>query len=644
MSRSIAIIAITKGGAAQARRLGGRLSESLVYLPRKWCPEESADNVRLYDGPVGALVRELFIQCRVLIFFAATGLVVRVIAPCLHEKRSDPGVLVIDERARHVISLLAGHAGGANELARAVAAALDAVPVITTASDSQGVLAVDLLGREDGWVLEQGGSLTEAMAAVVNGVPMAIVQEAGETDWQIREGVPSHVRLFDSWEVYVQEAGGRHASPVILITDRVLSSNFLQGAQPVIYRPKSLVVGVGCERGVSLEEVEHAIRHTLALHQLAFSSLRNVATVTVKQDETALRAFAEKYHLSIHYYSPAELRSVTAAPSPSGAVEQAIGTPGVCEPAALLSAGVAHLVVAKVKCGRVTVAVARGTPAPTVRCDPSVRRGALHVVGIGPGGTSGMTVRAHSVLRQADVVIGYRLYLDLVQDWVGGKELIPSDIGSEWARATDAIELAAQGRRVALLSSGDSGVYGMAGPVFEQLHARGWKPGGAFAVEVVPGITAASSCAALVGAPLMHDFVVMSLSDRLTPWAVIRDRLEAAARADFVIVLYNPRSKRRQHQLLEAQQIFLRYKAAQTPVGVITRCGRLGERVRIATVESFLTPDIGMFTTIIVGNAATVATENFMVTRRGYSQGSGQAWLCHDRRITEGVLNKEVQR
>jgi len=642
MNGSIAVIAVTRGGAVQARRLGAMLPESVVYLPRKWCAQGFSDEAQLYDGPLGDLVAELFPRYRFLIFFAAAGLVVRVIAPCLQEKRSDPGVLVIDERARHVISLLAGHAGGANELARVVASLLDAVSVITTASDSQGILALDLLGREEGWVLEQEGPLTEAIAALVNGVPVAVVQEAGETDWQIREDVPGNVMIFDSLDAYVRKTGGRNVSPVILITDRLLSLDSPLLTQAVVYRPKSLVVGVGCERGVTLEEIESAIQDTIAQHRLAFSSLRNLATVTLKQDEAALMAFAVKYHLPIRYYSPAELRSVTTAPNPSAEVECAIGVPGVCEPAALLSAGVTHLVVPKVKCGRVTVAVARRTPGSAGAQDKSERRGSLYVIGIGPGGAPDMTLRARSAIKQADVVVGYRRYLDLVKELLGGKELIPSDLGEEWTRATDAIELAARGQRVALLSSGDSGIYGMAGPVLEQLYERGWKPGGSFAVEVVPGITAASSCAALVGAPLMHDFVVISLSDRLTPWGVIRDRLEAAARADFVIVLYNPRSERRQQQILEAQQILLRHKAPQTPVGVITRCGRDGERVRIATVETFITPEIGMFTTIIVGNAETLATEEFMVTRRGYNSSTVRA--KQNEESLETVSNKEARR
>lgn len=642
MNALIAVIAVTKGGAVQARRLGAMLPDSVLYLPRKWCVQELSDDAQLYDCSFGDLVADLFPRYHFLIFFAAAGLVVRVVAPCLREKRSDPGVLVIDERVRHVVSLLAGHAGGANQLARVVASLVDAVPVVTTASDMQGILALDLLGREEGWVLESEGCLTETMAALVNGAPVAVVQEAGETDWQIREDVPRNVTMFDSFDAYIREVGESHAVPIILITDRLLSLESPLLTQAVIYRPKSLVVGVGCERGVTLEEIEHAIMDTMAQRSLAFSSLRNLATVTLKQDEEALMAFAVKHHLPIRYYSPAELRSVTTAPNPSAEVECAIGAPGVCEPAALLSAGVKHLVVPKVKCGRVTVAVSRWTPGTAASQDKSEHRGALYLVGIGPGGAQDMTLRARSVIRQADVVIGYRLYLDLVKELVGGKELIPSDLGEEWARATCAIDLAAHGQRVALLSSGDSGIYGMAGPVYEQLYERGWKPGGSFAVEVVPGITAASSCAALLGAPLMHDFVVISLSDRLTPWTVIRDRLEVAARGDFVMVLYNPRSERRQNQLLEAQRILLKHKSPQTPVGVVTRCGREGERVRMSTVETFITPEIGMFTTIIVGNAETVATEDFMVTRRGYDSSTVRDQQ-NDERL-ETVPNKEARR
>ncbi len=616
---SIAVVAVTRGGAVHAQRLSEQLPHATLFLPAKWCADHRSAKARLYTGRLSDLVAELFPQVRFLIVFAALGAVVRVLATHMRDKRSDPGVLVVDEGAHHVISVLSGHAGGANELARQVAALLGAAPVITTASDAQGVFALDLLGSQEGWACEREHWLTHAMAAVVNGAEVTIIQEAGETGWQDSPAVPANVRIYNSLGAYTTRAESQPPGPVVLITDRVSPLAQLP-EETVVYRPKTLVVGMGCERGVSLEELEAAMTTTLGTHDLAVTSIKHLATVSVKEDEAGLNAFAAKHHLPVLYYSPQQLCSVKV-PNPSAVVAQAIGAPGVCEPAALLGAGVSELLVPKVKHGRVTVAVARASGGPSLK---SQSHGALYLVGIGPGGLRDMTSRARSVICQAEVVIGYRLYLDLMRDLLSGKKVVTSELSEEWERAHVAIEWAAKGHRVVLLSSGDIGVYGMAGPVFEQLFQRGWKRGGAFAVEVVSGITAASSCAAILGAPLMQDFVVISLSDRLTPWTLIRQRLEAAAGADFVVVLYNPRSSHRQRQLKDARTILLKHKRPDTPVGIVTRCGREGESVRIATLESFLAADIGMFTTIIVGNAETLATNDFMVTPRGYQQSCGE--------------------
>ncbi|MBI3810223.1 MAG: precorrin-3B C(17)-methyltransferase [Nitrospirae bacterium] len=620
---SIAVVAVTRGGAVHAQRLSEQLPHATLFLPAKWCADHRSAKARLYTCHLSDLVAELFPQVRFLIVFAALGAVVRVLAPHVRDKRSDPGVLVVDEGAHHVISVLSGHVGGANELARQVAALLGAAPVITTASDSQGVLALDLLGADHGWSLEDDRHLTDAMAALVNGERVALIQEAGERAWQQREDVPSNLHLYDSIDAYAAHAESPAATPVVLITDRKIEDRRFS-ENTVYFRPKTLVVGIGCERGVTLDEVEAAVRKTLDRHDLAFASIRNLATVSIKQDEAALGVFGDKCRLQIDYYRPAALRSVRNIPNPSWEVDRAIGTPGVAEPAAMLSAEASTLVVPKVKCGRVTVAVARcAGQARTARAE-AVHHGALCLVGIGPGGAEHMTGRARSVIARAEMVVGYRLYLDLVKDLVAGKEIVVGELGDEWTRAACAIDWASKGRKVVLISSGDIGVFGMAGPVFEQLREQGWRRGESFSIEVVPGVTAASSCAAVLGAPLMHDFVTISLSDRLTPWPIVRERLEAAGRADFVVVLYNPRSVRRQRQLEDARNILLRHKRPDTPVGIVTRCGREGESVRIATLESFLASDIGMFTTIIVGNAQTLATNDFMVTPRGYQQSCGE--------------------
>jgi precorrin-3B C17-methyltransferase len=245
------------------------------------------------------------------------------------------------------------------------------------------------------------------------------------------------------------------------------------------------------------------------------------------------------------------------------------------------------------------------------------KRGRLVVVGIGPGEHDGMSARARRALEEAEVIVGYHGYLDLIRPWLKDKILHGSPIGEELIRCRLAIALANQGNQVALVSSGDAGIYGVAGIIFELLQEQGESDLAAL-VEVVPGVSAAQAAAALLGAPLMSDYAVISLSDLLTPWKVIEQRLEAAASSDMVVALYNPASQRRRSQLARARQIFLRYRRAQTPVGVVRNAGRAGESVVQTTLADLDCDSVDMLTTVIVGNSATLRVGTRIVTRRGY--------------------------
>lgn len=247
------------------------------------------------------------------------------------------------------------------------------------------------------------------------------------------------------------------------------------------------------------------------------------------------------------------------------------------------------------------------------------KKGELYLVGFGPGHFDHLTFRAREVIGRSDVVVGYRTYIDLVADLLEGKEIIATGMTEEIDRARVAVDRAQKGERVAIVSSGDVGIYGMAGLIFEILSEIGWKPGESFSVEVIPGITALSAVASLVGAPLTHDFAAVSLSDLLTPWAVIEKRLHAVGEGDFVIALYNPQSKRRDWQLKKAQEILLQYKVSDTPVAVVKSAYREGERIVLTTLDHMAEAEVGMLTTILIGNASTFRYLDFMVTPRGYS-------------------------
>lgn len=246
-------------------------------------------------------------------------------------------------------------------------------------------------------------------------------------------------------------------------------------------------------------------------------------------------------------------------------------------------------------------------------------RGVLSVVGIGPGAQEHATPAALAAIAEAELVVGYTTYIKLVRHLIEGKEIIRTGMTEEIGRARAAVERARDGGNVVLISSGDAGAYGMAGLVFEVLRDMGWKRGDSPELRLIPGMTALNSCGSLVGAPLVHDFCAISLSDLLTPWPVIARRIDAAASADFVIGLYNPASGRRTRQIVEAQSIIRRSREGTTPVALVKSAYRKLQQAVLTDLDHCLEYEIGMLTTVLVGSSQTFVFEGYMVTPRGYT-------------------------
>ena len=245
--------------------------------------------------------------------------------------------------------------------------------------------------------------------------------------------------------------------------------------------------------------------------------------------------------------------------------------------------------------------------------------GKIFLVGFGPGSAEHMSYRAREAIAESDVVIGYSTYIKLVKDLLEGKEVVRKGMTEEIDRCVEAYDQAKLGKTVALISSGDIGVYGMAGPTYEVLLQSGWTPNSGIEVEIVPGTTALSACASLVGAPLTHDFCSISLSDLLTPWPTIAKRIDAAGRSDFVVALYNPKSGRRTQQIVEAQRILLQYRKADTPVAIVKSAYRDLQDIQMTTLDKMSEHKIGMLSTVLVGNSSTFMQEGLMITPRGYA-------------------------
>ena len=245
--------------------------------------------------------------------------------------------------------------------------------------------------------------------------------------------------------------------------------------------------------------------------------------------------------------------------------------------------------------------------------------GKLYLVGLGPGARQHLTSAALAAIAECDVVVGYRPYVEQVRDLLDGKELVAMELTQEMERAARAVDLASAGRRVAVVSSGDTGIYGMAGPVFRVLVDRGGD-GDPPPVEVIPGVSAMQAAAALLGSPLMQDFCAISLSDLMTPWDTIRLRLEAAARGDFVVALYNPRSQKRDWQLPEARRIFLEHRSGTTPVGIVREAYRPEQRITLTDLHHLEEhcQTVDMVTTVVIGNSTSYLHQGSIVTPRGY--------------------------
>ncbi|OPH60817.1 precorrin-3B C(17)-methyltransferase [Paenibacillus ferrarius] len=246
--------------------------------------------------------------------------------------------------------------------------------------------------------------------------------------------------------------------------------------------------------------------------------------------------------------------------------------------------------------------------------------GKLLIIGFGPGSYEHITKRAREAIQESEVIIGYNTYVDLIAGLLSDQQIVRTGMTEEVSRAQEAVRQAKLGKKVAVISSGDAGVYGMAGLVYEVLMEQGWKREGGVEVEVVPGISSVHSTGSLLGAPIMHDSCTISLSDHLTPWELIAKRVEAAGMADFVIALYNPRSGRRTRQIVETQKILLKYRSPLTPVGIVKSAYRDRQHIVVTTLEDMLNHDIGMLTTIIIGNSATKLYEGLMITPRGYQR------------------------
>jgi cobalt-precorrin 5A hydrolase/precorrin-3B C17-methyltransferase len=580
LSGRVGVVAITKAGRRMAQRIADARPTRATVIDSPTAAEGLRTGFAKYDAVVAVM---------------ATGAVVRILAPMIAagEKASDPAVLVVDEAGRFVIPILGGHAAGANLLATEIADILGGAAVITTATDVAGVPALDELG----WPLH--GDISAVGRALLDGEKVSLTSE-------YRWPLPTlGDNVLEVLTVDTSPAEG----PAILISDHA--------TQPgrdglVVLRPPSLVVGMGSSRGVSLDEARALLTSAMDAAGLAMESVAAIATAEIKADELGLIELAAELEVPFVTHTADALGQVSV-PHPSEVVRAAVGVPSVAEAAALLGARArrntagpmgqvdAELVVTKTASAMATVAIARHRP-----------RGRLAVVGLGPGSRELLTTAAKDELRRASVIVGLDQYVDQVRDLIAsGAEILSSGLGQEEERAGIAVSRAREGYAVALIGSGDAGVYAMASPALEVADDS-------IDVVGVPGVTAGLAAAAVLGAPLGHDHCYLSLSDLHTPWPVIEQRVTAAAQGDFVLLCYNPRSAKRDWQLGRALELMAEHRPPTTPVGVVRNASRPDQSSVLTTLADFDPGVVDMYSLVVIGASQTQIIGGRMVTPRGY--------------------------
>ena len=542
-------------------------------------------------------IRVLFSSGTPIVGVCAAGILVRGVAPMLVDKLNEPPVVAVPDDGSTVIPLLGGHRG-ANRLARQIAIGLEAHASITTAGDVAMGVALD--EPPLGYRLQNFKDAKPVMASLLNGSSVRILGE----------------NIFDI-----------HSSSAAEITLAVSETPMVGDEMTLVYHPQKYALGLGCARGCSVDEMWNLVSKCMEEANIAAGSISSVGSLDLKGDEPAIIETALRLGVPFRLFEANELESLTPKlANPSEVVFTEVGCHGVSEAAAIALSG-GSLVVEKKKTMNATCAIAKSENIITEMNGRS--RGKLSIVGIGPGQHSWRTPEASALISEAEELVGYGLYIDILGPLAIGKKRSDFPLGGEEARCRYALEEAGKGKNVALICSGDAGIYAMGALVFELLDRNENEMGVSDAakrieVQCTPGVSALQGAAARAGAPLGHDFCTISLSDLLTPREDIIRRLHAAAEGDFVIAFYNPVSKTRRTLLAEAREILLKYRPNDTPVMLASSLGRPEEEVRYRRLDELEVDEVDMLTVVLIGSSnsrlANLGEGARMFTPRGYAR------------------------
>ncbi|MFQ3355547.1 MAG: cobalt-precorrin 5A hydrolase/precorrin-3B C17-methyltransferase [Paracoccaceae bacterium] len=598
MALNPVVICLNRAGQETAKKIAISLSARLHgRIGRVEFADEFFDDALVH-------VRTLFASRVPIIGVCASGILIRSVAPMLQNKLVEPPLISVSDDGLTVVPLLGGHRG-ANRLANQVAEFLGARAAITTSGEVSLGLSLD--EPPAGWALSKESDVKLAMANLLSGGGVKITgEEAENASWL------SALPIGDELEI-------------LCTTKKTSSENNPQ----VIFYPKKFSLGVGCSRNCPPVELSNLVHKLLDMHDVNPNAIHSINTLDLKADEVAVLNLSRELTIPVQLFNSDELELETSRlANPSEVVFAEVGCHGVSEAAALAQVGKGgRLFAPKIKSANATCALAVSSfPMEGLN---GRKRGRLSLVGIGPGKADWRTPEASILVGEADELIGYGLYLDLLGPIAAGKKRTDFPLGQEEERCRYALERAGEGANVALICSGDAGIYAMGALVYELLDRESERSGvssSAKKIEVVsaPGVSALQAAAARCGAPLGNDFCAISLSDLLTPREDIIKRLEAASVGDFVVALYNPVSKRRKTLFDLARQIFLKNRPPETPVLIASSLGRRDETLKFRNLSDISSSEIDMLTVVIIGSSQSklfeMGGENKIYTPRGYAR------------------------
>jgi cobalt-precorrin 5A hydrolase / precorrin-3B C17-methyltransferase len=546
-----AIIVLGQNSLTLAKQIKSVLLNATIYGLT-----ERTSNVDVSFTNFGATLRELFASGTPIIGICAAGILIRTLAPIISDKRQEPPVLAVAEDGSAVVPLLGG-LQGVNDLARLIAAVLEVKAAITTTGDIRFHTA--LLAPPPGYHLANPDNAKKFISDLLAG---ATVKLEGTAPWLINSKLP-----FDE-----------EGKLTIQITEYQLPLT----PDCLVYHPATLAIGVSNAANINLEDAVSCIQQMLADAGLSIFSVAGVFALD-EEAVSVIDEIADALNVPVRWFNCQSEKNAVAI--------------------ALTATGASGKLVVQQESG-INLAVAVSQEVIDINTIGKAR-GQLFIVGTGPGAANWMSPEVQQILSEATDLVGYSFYLDLAGSLREGQRRHEFDNREELARAEMALDLAAEGRIVAVVSSGDPGIYAMAAAVFEVLDCNPQPKWQSIKIHVAPGISAIQAAAARIGAPIGHDFCVISLSDILKPWSIIERRIIAAAEADFAIAFYNPASKQRTSQLASAREILLRYRSPQTIVVLARNIGRVGESVVVRTLADLSPQEVDMRTLVLVGSSKT---------------------------------------